>query len=80
MFEGPNRFSEKNDVSPVENFLTKQIKKEEEGNNIYPSYDSFKHVAERLLSSQNRENLDPEIENVLEKVSDQQQKQKRFKM
>ena len=80
MFEGPNRFSEKNDVSPVENFLTKQIKKEEKGNNIYPSYDSFKHVAERLLSSQNRENLDPEIENVLEKVSDQQQKQKRFKM
>ena len=80
MFEGPNRFSEKNDVSPVENFLTKQIQKEKEGKQIYASLDPFEKVVERLQNSPYQENLDPALSETLNRVSIGLTQQKRFKM
>jgi len=80
MLQGPDRFEEKNGVSPVEHFLTKQLQKEEQGKAIYPSYDSFKDVVGRLTTSPAHDNLDPKIKEVLDRVNIQEQKQKRFKM
>lgn len=80
MFEGPNRFTELKGASPVENFLTKQIKKEKEGKQIYASLDPFEKVVERLQNSPYQENLDPALSETLNRVSIGLTQQKRFKM